>query len=166
MESKTAIYSLFPAVSCPYVSFVLCGLPGKGPGRPLFDRLGQAIYSLPEYKSARMVQHHSDDKCDNVSRQETTIFTNLGGLRRCRGQAFFDCNLGNKKDTVVPPNGHRIFREITEPITTFSSACYRLCVYASGSLIMVILNWFTLIRLSALHFGQNSGKLRDRKSVV
>lgn len=99
-----------------------------------------------------------------MSCQKTTIFANLGGLRRCRGQAFFDCNLGNKKDTVIPPNGHRIFREITEPITTFSSACYRLCVYASGSLIMVILNWFTLIKLLALHFGQNSGKLRSSVS--
>ena len=118
-----------------------------------------------KYKSARMVQYHLGDGDYNMSRQETTIFANLGGLRRCRGQAFFDCNSGNKKDTVVPSNGHRIFGEITEPITTFSSACYRLCVYASGSLIMVILNWFTLIKLSALHFGQNSGKLRSSVSL-
>ena len=100
-----------------------------------------------------------------MSCQKTTIFASLGGVRRCEGQAFFDCNSGNKKDTVIPPNGHRIFRENAEPTTTFSSACYRLCVYASSSLIMVILNWFTLIRLSALHFGQNSGKLRSSVSL-
>ena len=112
-----------------------------------------------------MVQDHSGVGDNIISWQETTIFANLGGVRRRWGQAFFDCNSGNKKDTVVPPNGHRIFREITEPITTFSSACYRLCVYASGSLIMAILNWFTFIRLSALHFGQNSGKLRSSVSL-
>lgn len=36
--------------------------------------------------------------------------------------------------------------------------CYRLCVYASGSLITVILMCFMLISASCLHFGQNSGK--------
>ena len=36
--------------------------------------------------------------------------------------------------------------------------CYRLCVCASGSLITVILNCFTWIKVSCLHFGQNSGK--------
>ena len=35
---------------------------------------------------------------------------------------------------------------------------YRLCVYASGSLITDILSCFTLISVSCLHFGQNSGK--------
>ena len=35
---------------------------------------------------------------------------------------------------------------------------YRLCVCASGSLITVILNCFTWIKVSCLHFGQNSGK--------
>lgn len=35
---------------------------------------------------------------------------------------------------------------------------YRLCVYASGSVITVVLNCFTLIIISRLHFGQYSGK--------
>ena len=35
---------------------------------------------------------------------------------------------------------------------------YRLCVYASGSLITVILNCVILIRVTCLHFGQNRGK--------
>ena len=35
---------------------------------------------------------------------------------------------------------------------------YRLCVYASGSLIMDVLNCLTLIIVSRLHLGQNSGK--------
>ena len=35
---------------------------------------------------------------------------------------------------------------------------YWLCVVASGSLITIILNCCTLINVSFLHFGQNSGK--------
>ena len=47
-----------------------------------------------------------------------------------------------------------------EPTTTRGSlVCYRLCVYASGSLITDRLNCFTLIKFSCLHFGQNNGKL-------
>ena len=46
-----------------------------------------------------------------------------------------------------------------EPITAnLCFADYRLCVCASGSLITVILNCFTWIKVSCLHFGQNSGK--------
>ena len=47
-----------------------------------------------------------------------------------------------------------------EPITTRGSdlVCYWLCVCASGSLITVVLNCFTWIKVSCLHFGQNSGK--------
>lgn len=45
-----------------------------------------------------------------------------------------------------------------EPITAFCSACYRLCVCASGSLITVVFSCLTQIRVSFLHFGQNSGK--------
>ena len=37
------------------------------------------------------------------------------------------------------------------------SRCYRLCVLASGSLI-IIFPCFILIRVSCLHFGQNNGK--------
>ena len=45
-----------------------------------------------------------------------------------------------------------------KPITAFSSAYYRLCVCASGSLITVVFRCFTLIKVSCLHLGQNSGK--------
>jgi hypothetical protein len=48
---------------------------------------------------------------------------------------FFDDSIGTtwyKKDMVIPPN------KITEPITALFSACYRLCVFASGSLIMFV----------------------------
>ena len=38
------------------------------------------------------------------------------------------------------------------------AAGYRLCVYASGSLITDVFNSFTLISVSCLHLGQNSGK--------
>ena len=44
MESKTAISSLFPVVSRPYVSSMLCGLSGLFPGRPLFDRLRPRLF--------------------------------------------------------------------------------------------------------------------------
>ena len=44
------------------------------------------------------------------------------------------------------------------------SACYRLCVCASGSLITEILNCVTLIKISCLHLGQNSGKFRSSVS--
>ena len=46
-----------------------------------------------------------------------------------------------------------------EPIIIrFISCDYRLCVNASGSVITVVLNCFTLIIISRLHFGQYSGK--------
>lgn len=35
---------------------------------------------------------------------------------------------------------------------------HRLCVLASGSLILVVMNLLTLISTSCLHLGQNSGK--------
>ena len=35
---------------------------------------------------------------------------------------------------------------------------HRLCVYASGSLIMDVLNCLTLTIVSRLHLGQNNGK--------
>ena len=53
-----------------------------------------------------------------------------------------------------------------EPITAnYKSACYRLCVFASGSLITDIFNCFTLISVSCLHFGQNSGKFSSTVSL-
>lgn len=45
------------------------------------------------------------------------------------------------------------------------SACYRLCVCASGSLITMVFNSFTLIRVSCLHFGQNRGKFSSTVSM-
>ena len=45
-----------------------------------------------------------------MSRQEVTIFANLGGVRRCGGQAFFDKSGGRVKwkDTAIPPYGCRV----------------------------------------------------------
>ena len=47
---------------------------------------------------------------------------------------------------------------LTRGISCLLATGYRLCVCASGSLITVILNCFTWIKVSCLHFGQNSGK--------
>ena len=44
-----------------------------------------------------------------------------------------------------------------EPITVFFT-CYRLCVFASGSLIIKVLNCWTFTNVSFLHFGQNNRK--------
>ena len=45
-----------------------------------------------------------------------------------------------------------------EPTNCDVSQVHRLCVCASGSLIIVILNSSTLISVSCLHFGQNNGR--------
>ena len=45
------------------------------------------------------------------------------------------------------------------------SACYRLCVYASGSWITDIFICFTLIKVSRLHLGQNNGKFLSLVSL-
>ena len=57
-------------------------------------------------------------------------------------------------------NGGSIFSPKTKkPITmSFHLMCYRLCVYASGSLETDIFSCPMLIRVSCLHLGQNSGK--------
>ena len=44
-------------------------------------------------------------------------------------------------------------------------AGYWLCVYASGSVITVILSLSALIRVSLLHLGQNSGKFISTVSL-
>ena len=41
---------------------------------------------------------------------------------------------------------------------------YRLCVFASGSLIIDIFNFRIVIIVSCLHFGQNSGKFSSNVS--
>ena len=43
---------------------------------------------------------------------------------------------------------------------------YRLCVYASGSLITVILNCVILIRVTCLHLGQNREKFFNSVSSL
>ena len=43
---------------------------------------------------------------------------------------------------------------------------YRLCVLASGSLITDIFISFTLIKVSCLHLGQNSGKFSSTVSYL
>ena len=58
-----------------------------------------------------------------------------------------------KQNSITIPQN-----KITEPTTAFFSACYRLCVNASGSVITEIFKFFTLIRFSCLHFGQYRGK--------
>ena len=45
------------------------------------------------------------------------------------------------------------------------AAGYRLCVYASGSLITDIFSSLTHISVSCLHFGQNSGKFLSTVSM-
>ena len=44
-------------------------------------------------------------------------------------------------------------------------ACYRLCVYASGSWITDIFSSLTLIKLSCLHLWQNKGKFFSSVSL-
>jgi len=44
------------------------------------------------------------------------------------------------------------------------SQIYRLCVKASGSLIMDIFNFLTFTKLSLLHLGQNKGNLTSSVS--
>ena len=51
-----------------------------------------------------------------------------------------------------------------EPVTVSNLTCYRLCVLASGSLITDIFNCFTLIIVSCLHLGQNSGEFSSTVS--
>ena len=56
--------------------------------------------------------------------------------------------------------------KLKEPITrAISIAGYRLCVYASGSVITVILSLSALIRVSLLHLGQNNGKFISTVSL-
>ena len=83
------------------------------------------------------------------------------------GQKFPLCWLGffNEFDNacimasniIKPPSKKK------KPIAAMFQACYRLCVCASGSLITDIFRCFTLISVSCLHFGQNSG---NRSSTV
>ena len=51
-----------------------------------------------------------------------------------------------------------IIKERADSKQLKSSAYYRLCVCASGSLIIDILNCLILIKVSCLHLGQNKGK--------
>ena len=43
---------------------------------------------------------------------------------------------------------------------------YRLCVFASGSLIIVVSNDLTLIKVSCLHLGQYKGKFINIVSLL
>ena len=55
-----------------------------------------------------------------------------------------------------------------EPIIRIplSATGYRLCVYASGSLITVVFNFVTLISVICLHLGQNKGNLFNSVSAL
>jgi len=46
----------------------------------------------------------------------------------------------------------------------FNLACYRLCIFASGSLITNIFICCILIKVSCLHFGQYNGKFNNTVS--
>ena len=79
------------------------------------------------------------------SRQGESLFGHDKGAAR---QRFF----------LFPPPGRWIaeYKRADNPCLPVRG--YRLCVYASGSVITVVLNCFTLIIISRLHFGQYSGK--------
>lgn len=54
---------------------------------------------------------------------------------------------------------------IKEPITAFIPACYRLCIFASGSLITDMFSCLILTKFSCLHLGQNNGKFSNIVSL-
>lgn len=43
---------------------------------------------------------------------------------------------------------------------------YRLCVCAAGSLMISMLSFITLIRVTCLHLGQNNGKILNSVSFL
>ena len=89
----------------------------------------------------------------------TCMFILISAKSHVSAKDFFDRRLWEIAVNIfIPPN------KITEPITAFWSACYRLCVCASGSWITDILMCFTLISVSCLHFGQNNGKFSSTVS--
>ena len=71
---------------------------------------------------------------------------NLAALRRL----FFFCRR--------PADYYLLSKKESRQQQLHGTACYRLCVCASGSLITVIFKSFTLTRVSCLHLGQNKGK--------
>ena len=127
-----------------------------------------------------------------MSRQGATIFASRGGMRRCGSQAFFDkclsiCNRMAASSCMPPAEMKMAALSFSKAATLyllshdFSNAkpitrrnipiSYRLCVYASGSFFIFVLpfataicNFFTSIKLSCLHFGQNSGKFSSTVS--
>lgn len=95
---------------------------------------------------------------DKQKEPAALIFSNTAGSKwaqrvTCSNQRFFSFPVGRGRLLSL-------IEIKKEPITTRGSdlVCYWLCVCASGSLITVILNCFTWIKVSCLHFGQNSGK--------
>ena len=94
----------------------------------------------------------------------------LYGIKKCKSFFIVSSFIGIY-ETAAPqcdPRGSFLLHRSTflcnkkEPIT---HDCwirgYRLCVCASGSLIIDILNCFTVISVSCLHFGQNKGKFSN-----
>ena len=73
-------------------------------------------------------------------------YQNLAALRRL----FFFCRR--------PADYYLLSKKESRQQQLHGTACYRLCVCASGSLITVIFKSFTLTRVSCLHLGQNKGK--------
>ena len=53
-----------------------------------------------------------------------------------------------------------------EPTNCDYSQIHRLCVFASGFLMIVICKFFVSIKLSCLHFGQYKGKFLSMVSIL
>ena len=87
------------------------------------------------------------------------LFLDIASKGTCKKlsaeQQFFSLSSFSRLDWIIKKGADN---------SSSKSACYRLCVCASGSLITEILNCVTLIKISCLHLGQNSGKFRSSVS--
>ena len=75
--------------------------------------------------------------------------------RRCR-KILIGLVVRGAKTVVVRGKNRILTRNRKKPEMTvpISQSFYRLCVFASGSVITVTLNCFISIKFSCLHFGQ------------
>lgn len=78
----------------------------------------------------------------------------------CPAAAFFFSAAGQITDMLI-----QIQKERADNPRSIATG-YRLCVCASGSVITVVCNSFTVISVSCLHFGQNSGKFLSSVSSL
>jgi hypothetical protein len=75
---------VIPILHFPFVQFLL------GPERKGRGAAAGPVPLARKYKSTRTARGHTGAGNNIMGRQETTIFASLGGVRRCRGQAFFN----------------------------------------------------------------------------